>query len=54
MLRRLAEVKQALEETVVARAWKEWLEAQPNALKDEADIIKSTVSGSQTSNCNVQ
>ena len=44
MLERLLQVKQGLEETVVAKAWKEWLEEQPRALVDEADDIKSTVS----------
>jgi hypothetical protein len=46
MLQRLVEVKQGLEETVVARDWKEWLEGQPSALNDEADNIKSSVSNS--------
>jgi hypothetical protein len=48
MLQRLLEVKQGLEETVVARAWKEWLEGQLRALKEEADNIKSTVSAGQS------
>jgi hypothetical protein len=44
MLERLVEVKQSLEETVVARDWKDWLERQSAALRDEADDVKSTVS----------
>jgi hypothetical protein len=44
LMDRLVEVKQALEESVVDREWRAWVESSSAALRDTAEEVKSLVS----------
>jgi hypothetical protein len=44
LLQRLLDTKQALEETVVDREWKAWVDGSAPALRESAENIKSMVS----------
>lgn len=44
LMDRLIEVKQALEETVVDREWRAWVDSSPTALRQTAEDVKSLVS----------
>jgi hypothetical protein len=47
LMDRLVEVKQALEETVVDREWRAWVDGSSAALRDAAEDVKSLVSVAQ-------